>query len=191
VSDASEAGPNQGTITTTSALVFNGIAFDSGGDFRYGRLRLGNANGSQLVPLPVLVEAQYWSGVAGFVTNAADHCTPIDAGSVAMAGFSGSLVACETALSGGGTLTAGRRTLLLAPPGSGDEGGVTLTANLGSAAGSTCTVVGGAATPASGAGRAYLQGNWTGAAYDDNPAARATFGAFQGAGEVIYMRENF
>jgi MSHA biogenesis protein MshQ len=52
-------------------------------------------------------------------------------------------------------------------------------------------VVGGAVSPAAGADRAYLQGNWTGALYDDNPGARATFGTFKGAGEVIFMRENF
>jgi len=192
VSDASEAGPNQGTITTTSALVFSGVAFDSGGDFRYGRLRLGNANGSQLVPLPVLMETQYWLGVSGFVTNAADHCTSIASANVAMSTFTGNLAACETAVSGGGTLTSGRRTLLLAAPGNANDGSVILTANLGAApSGTTCTVVGGAASPAAGADRAYLQGNWTGALYDDNPGARATFGTFKGAGEVIFMRENF
>jgi len=192
VSDASEAGPNQGTITATSALVFNGIAFDSGSDFRYGRLRLGNANGSQLVPLPVLMEAQYWLGAPGFVTNAADHCTSIASASVAMSTFTGNLAACETAVSNGGMLTAGRRALILAAPGNANDGSVILTANLGAApSGTTCTVVGGAASPAAGADRAYLQGNWTGPLYDDNPAARATFGAFKGAGEVIFMRENF
>jgi MSHA biogenesis protein MshQ len=192
VSDASEAGPNQGTITTTSALVFNGIAFDSGADFRYGRLRLGNANGSQLVRLPVLMETQYWLGAPGFVTNAADHCTSIASTNVAMGTFTGNLAACETALSGGGTLTSGRRTLLLAAPGNANDGSVILTANLGAApSGTTCTVVGGAVSPAAGADRAYLQGNWTGVAYDDDPAARATFGAFKGSGEVIFMRENF
>jgi MSHA biogenesis protein MshQ len=192
VADASEAGPNQGTITTASALVFNGIAFDSGSDFRYGRLRLGNANGSQLVPLPILMETQYWSGVAGFVTNAADHCTSIASGSVAMGTFTGNLAACETAVSNGGTLTSGRRTLLLAAPGNGNDGSVTLSANLGPApSGTTCTVVGGPATPATAADRAYLQGNWSGAVHDDDPSARATFGAFKGAGEVIFMRENY
>jgi hypothetical protein len=192
VSDASEAGPNQGTITTTSAVVFSGVAFDSGSDFRYGRLRLGNANGSQLVPLPVLMETQYWLGVSGFVTNAADHCTSIAGTNVAMSTFTGNLAACETAVSGGGTLTSGRRTLLLAAPGNANDGSVILTANLGAApSGTTCTVVGGAVSPAAGADRAYLQGNWTGALYDDNPGARATFGTFKGAGEVIFMRENF
>jgi len=172
--------------------VFSGIAFDSGSDFRYGRLRLGNANGSQLVPLPVLMETQYWLGVSGFVTNAADHCTSIGSASVAMDTFTGNLAACETAVSGGGTLTSGRRTLLLAAPGNANDGSVILTANLGAApSGTTCTVVGGATSPAAGADRAHLQGNWTGALYDDNPGARATFGTFKGAGEVIFMRENF
>jgi len=196
VSDASEAGASQGTIATTAALGFNGggpgIAFDSGAEFRYGRLRLASSHGSQLVPLPLLMETQYWSGAAGFVTNAADHCTSIAGASVAMAAFTGNLAACETAISGGGALSAGRRTLLLAAPGNANDGAVTLSANLGAAAaGTTCTVVGGAATPATGADRAYLRGNWTGAAHDDDPLARATFGAFKGSGEVIFMRENY
>ncbi len=196
VSDAAEAGANQGTISTTTPPVFNGvgagIAFDSGAGFRYGRLRLGTTHGSQLVALPVTMETQYWSGAAGFVTNAADHCTSIDAANVAMAGFSGNLAACETALGGGGALTGGRRALILAAPGNGNDGAVRLTVNLGAAAaGTTCTVVGGAATPATAADRAYLQGNWTGAAYDDDPSARTTFGTFKGTGEVIYIRENF
>jgi MSHA biogenesis protein MshQ len=196
VSDASEAAAGQGTIGTASALVFDGggtgIAFDAGAEFRYGRLRMASAYGSQLVPLPVPVEAQYWIGAAGFATNAADNCTALAAGNVALAAFSGNLAACETAVTGGGTLTLGRRTLFLAAPGSANDGSVTLTANLDAAAsGTTCTVVGGATVAAAGANRPWLQGNWTGAAYDDNPGARATFGAFRGAGEIIFMRENF
>jgi MSHA biogenesis protein MshQ len=176
VSDPSEAGPSQGTIGTSAALTFNGggggIAFDSGAEFRYGRLRLANNHGSQLVPLPVVMETQYWSGVAGFVTNAADHCTTIPTGSIGLGSYAGNLSAGETVLSGGGTLTAGRRILQLSAPGNANDGSVILTANLGAA-------------------QPYLQGNWTGAAYDDDPTARATFGAFRGAGEVIFMRENF
>ena len=171
VQDISESGAGQGVIGTAAPLVFGSIGFDAGAELRYGRLRLSNANGSQLVPLPVAMETQYWIGSAGFVTNAADHCTSIATASIALGSFTGNLAAGETALSGGGTLTAGRRTLLLSAPGSTNDGSVTLTAGL-------------AAQP-------YLQGNWTGAAYDDNPAARATFGAFKGAGEVIFMRENY
>ena len=176
VSDAAEAGANQGTITTTTPLAFNGggagIGFDSGAEFRYGRLRLVNNHGSQLVPLPVMMEAQYWSGVGGFVTNAADHCTSIATGSIALGSYTGNLAAGETVLSGGGTLTSGRRILVLSAPGNANNGSVELTANLAASV-------------------AYLQGNWSGPAYDDNPRARATFGAFRGAGEVIFIRENF
>jgi hypothetical protein len=37
----------------------------------------------------------------------------------------------------------------------------------------------------------YLQGDWTGAAYDQNPVGRGTFGTFPGATEVIFIREIF
>jgi len=140
------------------------------------------------------MEAQYALSTLpnSFVTNTDDYCTAIANNNVAMSSFSGNLAACETAVSGGGTLSAGRRTLLLPAAGSGNNGVVTLTANLGAAAaGTTCTVVGGGTVPAAGADRLYLQGKWTGTDYDDNPTARATFGTFKGAGEVIFIRENF
>jgi MSHA biogenesis protein MshQ len=37
----------------------------------------------------------------------------------------------------------------------------------------------------------HLQGNWSGGAYNVNPSARASFGVYRGADEVIHMRENF
>lgn len=172
VQDTSESGAGQGVIGTAAALVFNSIAFDQGAEFRYGRLRLVNANGSQLVPLPMLMEAQYYSGAAGFVTNAADHCTSVATGSITLGNYTGNLAAGETVLSGGGTFSAGRRILQLSAPGSANDGSVTLTANLG-------------------ATHPHLRGNWTGALFDDDPTARATFGTFKGAGEVIFMRENY
>jgi len=192
VADDAENGANQGIITTATPLDFTSIAFDAGNAFRYGRLRLGNANGSHLTPLPVVMEAQYALLANSFVTNTADHCTSIANANVAMGTFSGNLVACETAVTGAGTLSAGRRTLVLPAPGSANDGAVILSVNLGAAAaGTTCTVVGGGTVAAGGANRPYLQGSWAGVAYDDDPTARATFGTFKGAGEVIFMRENF
>jgi hypothetical protein len=162
---------------------------------RFGRLALRNANGSQLVPLRIPVEAQYWNGTA-FVTNTEDHCTPAAASTsssnFAFGGYTGALANCKTALSNGGALSAGRRMLLLAAPGAPNHGSLTLTFNLGSAAlGTTCTTVGGAPVPDTPANLTYLRGNWTGGAYDQNPSARATFGTFPGAEEVIFIRENF
>jgi MSHA biogenesis protein MshQ len=149
------------------------------------------------VPLPVQAEAQYWSGAPtnAFITNTQDSCTSIASANDAMGNYTSNLSGsptCETAISGGGTLSAGRRTLQLAAPGSGNNGSVDLTVNLGaSASGNTCTTLGGAPGSATTANLPHLQGNWTGGLYNVNPSARATFGVFKGAEEVIFVRENF
>jgi MSHA biogenesis protein MshQ len=173
----------------------NGIAFSSGKPMRFGRLVSRNANGSQLLPLPVQVEAQYWSGAPtnAFITNTLDNCTTIASANNAMGTYTGNLSSCETAISGGGTLGMGRKTLQLAAPGGANNGSVILNVNLGaSASGNTCTAVGAGPGPATTtANFPHLQGNWTGANYDQNPTARATFGVSRGANEVIFVRENF
>jgi MSHA biogenesis protein MshQ len=174
----------------------NGIAFSGGKGMRFGRFTIGNANGSQLVPLLVRVETQYWTGAPtnAFITNTIDSCTSVAPANYAMGSYTGNLSGsptCETAISGG-TLSAGRGTLLLATPGAGNDGSVTLTANLGAtASGSACTTQGAAPISATTANLPHLQGNWSGGAYDVNPSARASFGVFRGSDEVIYMRENF
>jgi MSHA biogenesis protein MshQ len=180
-----------------TASAGGGISFSGGKPMRFGRLTIRNANGSQLVALPVQVEAQYWLGAPNnaFVTNTSDSCTSIAAANVAMSNFTNNLSGsptCGTAISGGGVLSAGRRTLQLAAPGSANNGGVNLTVNLGaSASGTTCTTVGGAPVSATTANLPYLQGNWTGGTYSVNPSARATFGVYKGSDEVIFIRENF
>ncbi len=161
---------------------------------RFGRLVIRNANGSQLVPLPVQVEAQYWSGAPtnAFITNTQDSCTSIATNNEAMGNFTNNLTACETAITAVSALSSGRSTLMLAAPGSGNSGSVDLTVNLSAGtSGTTCTTVGGATVPATGANRTYLQGNWTGINYDQNPTARAAFGVFRGAEEIIFVRENY
>ena len=90
-----------------------------------------------------------------------------------------------------GTLSSGRKTLLLAAPGSGNNGSVTLTANLAAAGGNTCTSVGVPPPLATTANRPYLQGNWSVTTFTQDPVSRATFGAYQGSGEVIDFRENY
>jgi hypothetical protein len=155
---------------------------------RFGRLAIRNANGSQLVPLPVPLETQYWNGTA-FITNTADNCTSIAAANLALSNYTQNLNACETSLTVG-AFASGRATAQLSAPGSANNGNVNLTANLG-ASGSGTTCIGGSSTAVTGADRAYLQGNWTGGNYDQNPSARATFGVFKGAEEVIFVRENF
>ena len=197
VTDSSEAGvTGNGTISTTTPAVFNGtgsgIAFDSGNAFRYGRLRLSNAFGSELLDLPIPAEAQYWNG-AVFVTNTADNCTTIAATSIAMGNYLPNLSACETAISIGSRLSAGKSNLKLVKPGAGNNGSVDLTVNLGATAtGQTCVAPLPATQQATmAANQSYLQGKWTGASYNQNPHARATFGVYKNANEFIYMREMY
>ena len=189
-SDTSEnAVAGNGLISTTVAAVFNPIAFDSGAVFRYGRLKLSNAHGSELLNLPVGLEAQYYNGTA-FVTNTQDSCTTIAPTAIVTSNFQKNLAACETSVSMSGTLTAGKANLKLTKPGSGNSGSVDLSVRLDSAASGT-TCIAGSSQSATAANQAYLQGAWTGANYDQNPNSRATFGVFRSAKEFIYMRENF
>jgi MSHA biogenesis protein MshQ len=78
VADTSEAS---GTITTTTPAAFSSIAFDAGNVFYYGRLKLSNANGSELLNLPIPVQTQYWNGTT-FITNSADNCTTLIPGNI-------------------------------------------------------------------------------------------------------------
>ncbi|HEX9833054.1 MAG TPA: DUF6701 domain-containing protein, partial [Mycobacterium sp.] len=183
--DGVTSATNPATFGT--ATPGNGIAFSSGKSLRFGRLTVRNANGSQLLPLLVPVEAQYWSGapINGFITNTLDSCTAIASANDAMGNYTGNLSdspTCETAITSGGGLSAGRGVLVLAAPGSGNGGSVLLTVNLAAAAGgNTCTTQGGAPGSATTANLPHLQGNWSGGTYDQNPTARATFGISRGS----------
>lgn len=197
VADPSEAGATgNGTINTTTPAVFNGtgggIAFDSGNAFRYGRLRLSNAFGSESLDLPIPAEAQYWNGTV-FVANTADNCTAIAATNIAMGNYLSNLSACETAIAISGRLTAGKSNLKLVKPGAGNNGSVDLTVNLGTTVtGQTCVAPLPATRQATmAANQSYLQGKWTGTSYNQNPHARATFGVYKNANEFIYMREMY
>ena len=148
---------------------------------RYGRLYLGNAYGSELLPLPVPVEAQYWAGTY-FATHRDDNCTSINPSSIIMSGYTQGLAACETWFSPATALTLanGRGTLTLRAPGAGNAGSVALAENIGSSAsGKTCL-----SSTETNATAANLPG--FGAV---NPAARATFGVFKTP--LIYRRENY
>jgi hypothetical protein len=191
--DSSENIAGQGIITTSPSFVFSAIAFDAGAEFRYGRLRLANANGSQLANLPVLMELQYRNSVGAFITNAADSCTSVASQAVSMT-FAPNLVPspnCKTLLSGGGQFSSGRRTLVLSAPGNNNQGAATLTVNLNGAGATTTCTVAGVPAAAQNAAQPWLQGNWTTPTFTQDASARATFGAFPGAGEVIFIRENF
>jgi len=171
------------------ATAGNGIAFSTGKAMRFGRLRLVGASGSQLLPLRVPFEAQYWTGTF-FATNVADTCTTVGNGSVGLGNHIGNLNAGETTVTAvTGPLNAGRGEITLSAPGAGNNGSVDLAINLGTGpSASACP----AFTPTAAPGAlAHLRGQWCGAAYDRDPAARVRFGIRSGSDERIFMRENY
>src|SRR6266850_1720594 len=150
-------------------------------------------NGSQLVPLPVPLETQYWNGTV-FVTNAADSCTALAGANIMLSnpqgGFTVPPGSCTTGASNPVSFSNGRGNLIMAKPSGGAVGSADLTVNLGTtASGNTC--VGVSSVAHSAASKTYLQGAWNGGTYTVNPSARATFGVYKGSDEVIFIRENF
>ncbi|HUG22115.1 DUF6701 domain-containing protein [Piscinibacter sp.] len=192
VSDGSESAvAGNGTIATASPLVFPSIAFDAGAAFRYGVLKLASAYGNELVNLAVGMQALYWSGNR-FEAHAADHCTTLSTGIVAMGNYQRNLAACETALAPATLqLASGRGFFTLLKPGAGNNGSADVSLQLGAtASGQTCTAIGGAPVAATAANLPWLQGKWSGATnYDRNPSARASFGQYRSP--LIYLRERF
>lgn len=180
--DASENVANQGIINSTAAVTFNGagagIAFDAGNTFRYGRLKLSNAHGSELLRLPIPLQTQYWDGIE-FITNTSDNCTSLVSGNI---GISTTLAGITATL--GGAFVSGVGSLTLSK--SSARGFATVCVDLGTdpGVGTTCT--------ATSASRSYLKGLWApGTNYDNDPQVRATYGVYKGANEFIYLRENY
>ena len=190
IRDSSESGvPGNGIIETATPVLFSNISFDSGNEIRFGRLVLSNAHGSELLGLPVPIETQFWTG-SGFSRNTADACTQLAATHVALTNWRRDLNACETSVTLSGRFNSGRGNLKLSKPGAGNTGSVDLTLLLGATgAGSTCMA--GGVSAAGAASQSWLQGRWSGAAYDQNPAARGSFGLHRGSKPLIYFREMY
>lgn len=167
-----------GAASFGTATSGGGITFNSGNNFRFGRLKLSNAYGSELLNLPVPIQTQYWNSAA-FVTNTADNCTTLTANNIKL----------TTTLTGvnatvGGAFYLGVGSLTLTKPTPAAKGVVALCVDLDNSGTGDTTCV--ASAPF--AAIPYLH---TGTAYDKDPTAQATFGVYKGHNEFIYMRENY
>lgn len=170
-------------ITAASSVLSNATAI------RFGRLKLANVNGSELMNMSVQAIAEYWKNGVGFVTNADDNCTVIAASAIKLQNQVGGLNATNMPpnnfdASSPLTFAAGKAAIVvkkpLAVPAS--KGSVDICIDLANDNPVLCS-----ATPA---GMPWLQGKWNGTAYDDDPSARATFGVFR-SGPVLYLREMY
>jgi hypothetical protein len=169
-----------------------GIAFSAGATQLYGRLALRNSVGSELLDLPVPLTVQYYlGGTQGFTTNTADNCTvaPSASPAIAFGNYQLNLTSGETCVRDSGspgasglgctaaaasgqrysaTASSGNFNLILAAPGSGNNGAVTVTADAPT----------------------WLQYLWSASSgSNSNPFAIATFGEFPGSASRVYQRE--
>lgn len=159
------AAPTDGEVAAGTAT-----AVGSATKLRYGRLRLQNAYGSELLDLPVPLLAQYWNGSA-WVQNADDSCTTITAptSGAGLTFYPSQLSSKTTAtVNSTGKLASGDAGLKFSKPGLGNSGYVDITIPL--------------------ALQPWLQFPWKGAGNVD-PGARATFGIYKSP--LIYRRENY
>lgn len=156
-----------------TALAVGGIT-----SVRFGRLRLQNTHGSELRALPLSVRSEFWNG-SGFALNTFDSCTSLAAGNFTLGNWQPAAFTGATGLAPGGPWTAAGG--LFTGPG--------LTAPAGGAQGSVDVTVDLSARP-------WLRGRWNDASnpdgdantmYDDDPAARATFGVYRD--RLIFRRE--
>ncbi|MDZ7735440.1 MAG: DUF6701 domain-containing protein [Gammaproteobacteria bacterium] len=158
-------GGNLNPVRFGQASAGNGIAFVDDKEQRWGRVRLENTSGSELMPLVMPVEAEYYTADNVFRRNEDDdNCDSIV---LADFSFSGPLdgVSTPPAYS---AISSGLGSLTFPAPGEGNTGYVDATVTLSS----------------------FLQFDWDGdGSDDDNPAARATFGIYSGNPGLIYIRE--
>ncbi|MBM2830832.1 MAG: hypothetical protein HW411_1622, partial [Gammaproteobacteria bacterium] len=159
---------------------------------RFGRLVAVNASGSELLPLGLLLRAEYFDGTT-YTTNSDDGCTALTlAGGIDLSNpqtSGGAPQPGTTAMTvGGGTssitsgdvaLSGGEDTLTFSAPGAGNVGFIDVLVDV------------------DGAGLDHLLYDWDGIdnpapdglMFDDNPSGRVTFGIFAGPQEFIYIRE--
>jgi hypothetical protein len=140
---------------------------------RFGKLRLSNAHGSELLNLPIPMGVEYWNGTY-FIPNTLDNCTSIAAGNVAFGNYQGGVNSGNMGSGNvniGGAFVAGKGRLVLSkpvprPP---TKGSVDITIDLATE------------------NKTYLR---TGPSFNTDPVSRATFGIYKRR-PTIYSREMY
>jgi len=157
----------------------------SGETIRFGRLAIASNHGSELVPLPINITAEYFNGL-NWVANLADQCTTLNlttdlqvanpqtasgswqTGNTTMTISSGTTTAT---LSHNGPLLNGQAMLTLSAPGEDNIGYDDIRSQLSTT-------------------NPWLLGDYdSDGNYDDEPTGRASFGLFKGSDNIIFRRE--
>lgn len=156
-----------GACYMAGGTVCNAYSFDFGGsEIRLGRLRIGNASGSELQSLSLPVTLETWQNVAGgsFQVETGDTCTFL--GAATLDRHNGNLGIGETTPTTG-QLADGRGNISLSAPGAGNDGSVQ--ASFSSAS-------------------TWLRYPWDGVSRTE-ARGLASFGTYKGAAPLIFRRE--
>ena len=179
------ASPLDGDFATNVAAI-SVVPIAANVRLRYGRLQFKNAYGSELLALPVLLEAQYWTEAGYYITNADDSCTVVSPGTIAMRKYTGKLAPCKTQISPAQAfnLKSGKLPnagIVLTKPGVASGGSLDLSISLGSTpSGSSTCLISATESLAAAANQPW---------FGSDPTARATFGIYKS--KKIYTRENY
>jgi len=191
------AGTSDGNCTAVNVLT----TASKTTAMRFGRMRLSNMHGSELLALPVPMRLEYFTGSGGWATNTLDSCTNIDAANVALqnyapATFSASMPASNVSIpvkSGGKKIVQGEGSIRLARPNPAptNRSSVDVCVDLGpDTPSATPGVTAPVCNATASANMPWLQGRWSEIKYDDDPVARTTFGVYK-SGPIIYRREMY
>ncbi len=135
--DADGAALGTYDLDTDTTIVGNEHGFLGTTIMRYGRLRLSNAHGSELLPLPIPVVTQYWNG-SGYLTNRDDNDTILSVGNIVFSNYQKNLNSGETTATSP-SFVNGAGQIILSAPGTGNNGSVDLHTNAPSYLPSTTT----------------------------------------------------
>jgi MSHA biogenesis protein MshQ len=157
----------------------------NGSSIRFGRLHIANAHGSELTPLPVPIQAEYFNG-HNWQLNNADQCTTftlspdfqlsnaetnsgsLQAGTATMTIDTGTTSA---ALTDHNPLANGTATMTFSAPGEDNQGYVDIQSQTS-------------------LNNDWLLGDFDNdGIYDDEATGRASFGLFKGSDNIIFRRE--
>jgi MSHA biogenesis protein MshQ len=153
---------------------------------RFGRMRLSNAIGSELLRARVEYRAEYWDG-SRWLTNTIDTCSGIAANNVA-------ITTAGPAVYGTPTFNNGVGFITFNTPGSAGSYSYDIAVNLGATSGDASCNAAGFPAATAGANMPWLRGYWSGscggiAAWAQDPSARIKLGSPKAP--YIYLRERY
>lgn len=144
-------------------------------NFYFGRMKINNATGSELLKLAIPIEVQYFNG-AGFITNTNDSCTSLSASNFSANGFTQNLSSVEVSFSYPTQFINGKQTIIMNKPSGGDgiyNGSFNLSYNLTSD------------------NKTFLQGKWTNSTYTENPNAKIVLSRQASKSRLFFSKDAY